>query len=602
MSHTLAPARPRVPSIGDPRPQGNRAEQKQLGAFYTPTALSDMLVNWALRHADDTVLEPGFGGCGFIDSALRRLRHLGCPAPAEQVFGCDIDQHAFDVLRTTLPATVVERHFPESDFLDCSPLQTWPERFSAAVGNPPYVSFQSLGGDCRTRYQEVMRKSGFNALPARASLWAYFVLHAASFLQPGGRAAWVLPGSLLQANYAQVVRAHLQRRFQRILVARVHERLFLNVGADEETVVLLAEGYRQDATEQGQPCVIDVNTLPGLQEAIAAWESAPSLVPEVDTHIVTESRPWQRRLPRGRIEVPSRTVGETVRIRIGLVTGDNRFFVLSTEEAKARGLPLKSLRAILSKFSMISGATLTSDDMDRAAETGERAWLVSTPKLPCRSTRVTRYLQSYCSEKLSRVSTFRKRSVWHAIEDGRPPDAFWPVMRDEGPALVLNNAGVNCTNTIHRAYRRPEASQEDLLLTVLGVASTYGQLSAEMKGRHYGSGVLKHEPREAESIRVPWVLNAEMPALLIAVAELDARLRDGQRTDARRTADEFFRQHDPNYSINYIRRLDSMLCEFRHQRVPMTRRSNLAKNQPKQTPGRYPGTPLGSAEASRDNA
>ena len=65
--------------------------QKMLGAFYTPPALSDILVEWAVRNADDRVLEPGFGGCGFIESAFKRLAKLGASDPGSQIFGCDVD-------------------------------------------------------------------------------------------------------------------------------------------------------------------------------------------------------------------------------------------------------------------------------------------------------------------------------------------------------------------------------------------------------------------------------------------------------------------------------------------------------------------------------
>jgi len=102
-------------------------------------------------------------------------------------------------------------------------------------------------------------------------------------------------------------------------------------------------------------------------------------------------------------------------------------------------------------------------------------------------------------------------------------------------------------------------------------------------GRHYGSGVLKHEPREVESIRVPWALEANIQALSDTVAEVDAWLRDDQPVQARQTADEFFRQYAENYSKNYIRRLEASLCELRHRRIPPKRRANLAKNQPTPT-------------------
>src|SRR3954468_17771889 len=36
--------------------------QKHFGSFYTPEPMAASLVDWAVRTADDTVLDPSFGG------------------------------------------------------------------------------------------------------------------------------------------------------------------------------------------------------------------------------------------------------------------------------------------------------------------------------------------------------------------------------------------------------------------------------------------------------------------------------------------------------------------------------------------------------------
>lgn len=563
------PSRPATPADG--RVALDRVAQKKLGAFYTPTVLSDILVEWAIQSSHDTVLEPGFGGCGFIESALSKLEAFGCPHPASQLFGCDIDDGAFDVLRSTLPVTVVEQQFPKQDFLHCTPGLTWPEKFVAAVGNPPYVSYQTLGATAREHHQRVLHASGFADVSARASLWAYFVLHATSFLLRGGRLAWVLPGSFMQAHYAQPVRAHLGRLFQRLFVARVHDRLFKHTGADEETVVVLAEGYGLGTMEGASSTFRQIDTLADLREAIAIWQRSDN-VEVVPRDIDTSRTPARPTVPATTPPVPTRKLGEIVRLKIGLVTGDNSFFVLSTAEAKARGLRLSTLRRVLSKFSMIRGVALTDSDLDAALDDGARGWLVTSPQLPSSSVTLTRYLGTYPEDKLASVATFKKRKYWHSIDDGRPPDAFWPVMRDLGPVLVLNRASVNCTNTIHRAYCREGVSDIELLLALLGVASTYGQLSAEICGRHYGSGVLKHEPREAEAIELPWANVADADAIRAAVSAGDISMRLGNAAGFRDVADEFFIAHTPGYTRCYVEELEAILREARSVRMPKTRR------------------------------
>ncbi|WP_250289824.1 Eco57I restriction-modification methylase domain-containing protein, partial [Frankia sp. CiP1_Cm_nod1] len=50
--------------------------RKIRGAFFTPAALCDHIVTWALRDRDDSVLEPACGEAVFLLAAARRLRAL----------------------------------------------------------------------------------------------------------------------------------------------------------------------------------------------------------------------------------------------------------------------------------------------------------------------------------------------------------------------------------------------------------------------------------------------------------------------------------------------------------------------------------------------
>jgi type I restriction-modification system DNA methylase subunit len=68
-------------------------------------------------------------------------------------------------------------------------------------------------------------------------------MHAVSFLAPGGRMAWVLPGNFLSADYSVKLKAELIKRFKFVTAISVSERLFLNQGTEERTVVLLCDGY-----------------------------------------------------------------------------------------------------------------------------------------------------------------------------------------------------------------------------------------------------------------------------------------------------------------------------------------------------------------------
>jgi hypothetical protein len=91
----------------------------------------------------------------------------------------------------------------------------------------------------------------------------------------------------------------------------------------------------------------------------------------------------------------------------------------------------------------------------------------------------------------------------------------------------MNISRVNATNTIHRVYFKQPVSVSCQKLVALALLSTFSQLSAEIEGRSYGGGVLKHEPTEASNIRL--LLPQRMPTKAIAALfdKVDSLLRQG---------------------------------------------------------------------------
>jgi len=64
---------------------------KTMGAYYTDAQVAEFLVWWAIRSADERVLDPSFGGGVFLRAACKRLHQLG-GKPSDRVFGVEIDE------------------------------------------------------------------------------------------------------------------------------------------------------------------------------------------------------------------------------------------------------------------------------------------------------------------------------------------------------------------------------------------------------------------------------------------------------------------------------------------------------------------------------
>ncbi|HEX2018903.1 MAG TPA: N-6 DNA methylase [Aurantimonas sp.] len=559
-------------------PQVSRglADRRKIGAFYTPVELSQILADWAIRSVGDTVLEPSFGGCGFLEAAFNRLEMLGSSDPVASIFGCDIDPVAFEHLSTVFSRPVDLDQFRQIDFLDCVAGASWPDCFTTVLANPPYIPHQRI--DQQRRKELSARSWGIPDVGGRASLWAYFLAHSVSLLEEGGRMAWVLPGAALQADYAASCRDYLGRHFDRCAAIVVRERLFLEEGADEETVILLADGHRRRAGV-GVIELGEAQTLAELRARIADWSvgrwkgNTTGVCPAALSLTSGELARFEALAG----DASCRTVGDFAKVQIGIVTGANPFFVLHRSSLDQAGLVEADCSPILSKYRQAPGLTFTVSDHATALEKGERGWLIDTLEVGSNA-RMARYLATFDAQRLTSIGTFRKRSIWHRPCDNKFPDAFLPVMHHDGPRLVLNMIGCNSTNTVHRVYFHSKANASDHKLLAISLLTTFSQISAEMVGRRYGSGVLKHEPRDAERIQVLMPKLAH-DAIERGFDDIDRYLRDGDAAGASAAADALVLGRS-GLSAEQLNDLRLALVTMRERRRPDRKRVERSNPNP----------------------
>ncbi len=508
-------------------------DRRKLGAFYTPEPLSEILSRWSIQAPSDNVLEPSFGGCGFLQSAHACLVELGQPAPKDHIFGCDIDPVAFQYLAKVLEGPVDLKRFLQSDFLAVTEPDGWPTKFQAILANPPYIPYQAI--EASRRDALTTQSLGIAGVGGRASLWAYFMAHAVSFLAPGGRMAWVLPGAFLQADYARPIREHLAKSFRRVVAIVLQERIFLEAGTDEETVILLADGHLLAPLRESVD-LADATSLEHLKARIAEWDAGSlEAVDGARPAALSLSAETRAALKAFDARPESQALGTLATIQIGLVMGANRFFILRQTDLKAAGLEDEDCSYILAKFQAVQGLSYSAQDHLQHLEDGGRGLLAGDAASEP-SPRLRAYFDTFDAIEREKVGTFRKRSIWWRPHDGRVPDAFFPVMHHYGPRIVLNPDACANTNTIHRVYFKEALTPSQRELLAISILTSYSQLSAELVGRRYGSGVLKHEPREAEKIRV-LMPKAHAASIRSAFQKVDSALRSGDRRRATELAD-----------------------------------------------------------------
>jgi adenine-specific DNA methylase len=494
--------------------------RKARGAFFTPERLCAYISNWAVRSPSDSVLEPSCGDAAFLTAAARTLDELGAPAELDQLVGVELHEDSARAARAAVARAGRLARVEVGDFFDF-PAE---RRYDAVIGNPPYVRYQGFSGDARASAQRAALAAGVG-LTALASSWAAFTVHAAQCVRPGGRLGLVLPGELLTVNYAAPVRRFLMERFGSVRLVVFTERVF--PGVLEEVVLLLAE----DALTPGGTDHCEINQVTNVDALALESPSTQHRWSPTD-----RSGKWTAALlPTGALGayaplvagagfVGLQTWGETT---LGAVTGRNNYFALSPARAAELGLrDSESVQLSPPGSRHLRGLSLSTRAWQELGAAGA-ATLLFRPgnDQHAMSAGARRYLAAGRADGVHEAYKCRVRSPWWQVPLVAPADLLLTYMNADTPRLTTNRAGVHHLNSVHGVYLRDETRELGRELLPLASLNSVTLLGAELVGRSYGGGMLKLEPREADSLPVP------SPALVAA-----GRLRLLARRPAVRTA------------------------------------------------------------------
>lgn len=484
-------------------------ERRALGRYDTPRPLAQALTDWAVRSRNEIVLEPSSGGGSIVQSIASRLNELGANQFDQQIVACDIDPRALEETSHSTPhcsPTLILGNFLALDSEDLNETL-----FDAIVGNPPYVRLHAMDKDSR----QLARNSLPNSikLDAKASLWAYFPIHAFKFLKKGGRMALILPETILHSNYGRQILQWAATNFGRCIAVSLRERCFTEAGAKERVVILLLEDAGIPAKQGVEMIEFEraIDCISGLEKMSEfGFKVLPKLNGHAVPHLIsTEAAKAASALER----CPDlATLGDIANIRIGVVTGNNKFFVLNEHQRTALKLRPYHFKAVVSKFSDL-GSSFAFTQPKHQGPTEHRSLLLC-PNPSSVDKSLAKYLLSYTDDEIEANRTMQKRKHWQCPTLGEKPDAFLQSMGKSGPRLILNQTDAYCTNTLHSVVFTGKVTMRRKKAICLALHSSFAQLSAEFEGRQYGSGVLKLEPSEAKRLRFP-----ARPEILEALAD-----------------------------------------------------------------------------------
>lgn len=498
---------------------------KLRGGYYTPEEISEFITTWAIRKIEDRVLEPSCGDGSFLKVASDKFRAMGASDKEiyEKITGVELD--AIEAKKAKIYGAEVvcedffsyyEREIDEK------------KQYDVVIGNPPFIRYQNFDEEYRTVAFSLMKKHGFK--PSRlTNIWLPFLLLACKALKPGGRVGMVIPAELFQVDYAAEARLFLSTYFEnlnlvtfkKIVFDDIQQEVILLMGerkSDIPSIKLIELDGLDDLVQKGQAC-LEFAEIKRLNHSRDKW---------VKYYLSNEELDLLDRLYNdSRIS----NVKDLYEVNVGLVSGENDFFVVNQETVRKFDLQ-GSVTPIISRSEQVKGLTLTNQDYVDLADSNRRVYFFEPGNLPMDDLSEKQQAYIRWGEANGYHSNYkcRIRRRWYHVSHTWKADAFLIRQANLYPKMILNTERTLVTDTLHKVRFKDNVYGANVASAFL---NSYTLALGETLGRSYGGGVLTFEPGEMRGIRIPMHL-----AETLDFEKIDTLQRDGKIEDILEYTDE----------------------------------------------------------------
>lgn len=526
---------------------------KMRGGYYTPLQITNFITKWAVITGTETVLEPSCGAGNFISAISRRMDDLGVSAREKQENVLGIELFNIEAEKARLYGTTIVT----ADFFGYYKDNIrGKKKFDVILGNPPFIRYQNFEEKYRNLAFELTEDIGIK-LNRLTNIWIPFLILSTECLNDNGKLGMVIPAELFQVDYAAATRKYLSEKFEHLTIITFKKLLF--EGTQEEVVLLLGEKKSnkkgievvelEDATELISTEIdLETTETKKLNHSTEKW---------VKYYLSTEELNLLRRLEKDERLSITTDLFET---NVGVVSGQNKFFVLDKQTVEECGLQGR-VQPIIGRAEQLSGIIFDDDDFEKVSNAGKRVFLFTPDNVDYSnlSEEEKAYIQYGEKEEYHKGYKCRIRNRWYIVPQSWKPNAFMLRQINRIPKIVLNHTSATNTDTLHKIRFLEGINGEHVVAAFIN-SFTFAQ--CEITGRSYGGGVMTFEPGEVRKLRIP-MTNADR----LDIAFLDECIRDNRIEDALSYSDEILLKQGLGLSDDEIHMLKKIWLKLSSRRI-----------------------------------
>jgi len=476
-----------------------RQDRYTMGQFFTPAPVARFMADIIAGEKAQSVLDPAVGA-GVLLAA--------CPG-AQRLLGVDVSP----VCAALATAGLVSRGVAslsvsvgdflfEGDLFASRVKQADRELHDvdAVICNPPYVRHHLLEPDEKRRLADRYARLYQTPVSALSTTYVYFLLEALRRLKPAGILVFITPADYLDVKYGAAVREVFRRQatVEDIFLFDRMDTAFEGVlTTSAVTVVRRKRPLAGHKARFSEARLVDGAVHVGVKTN------------EIELARVGEDIGWSNHfgerkanlalLAKGR----PKKLSDYIRIRRGIATGGNGFFLLGKEGVQRWGIDDSYLLPVVASARDLPDGALTENDWLRLRDSGRPCWIFNCTRSvdQLRGTRVLEYVRHGEESGVHQRFNCRTRNPWYRIESVPAPDIIITYMNRGRTRFVENRTDCRVMSVFLNGFLLPDAPDVGELLDVLNSEETAALI--KQLGRTYGGGLGKIEPGELANIPMP---------------------------------------------------------------------------------------------------
>jgi hypothetical protein len=354
----------------------------------------------------------------------------------------------------------------------------------------------------KARLQAATESASGMCLSGLAGLYCYFLGLAHTWMDEGAIGIWLIPSEFMDVNYGKAIKQYL---LNKVTLLRIHRFDPNDVQFADALVSSAIVCFRKNNPPKAHQ----------VEFTFGGTLAKPQVSKSIYGNVLEREPKWTRfPLQEVRPENNGHTLGDFFSIKRGLATGDNSFFLLTSEQMAERELPPEFFRPILPSPRYLPDDEVDSDE--NGVPLVERQLFMLDSDMP----------EDYIREKYPKLAQYldegrlrnvndrylcRYRKPWYSQEH-RPaaPIICTYIGRSDNKdrktfRFIRNRSQATAANTYLMLYPKGELARKidsdpaiaDQIWEKLNQLPTEVLLS---EGRVYGGGMHKLEPKELANV------------------------------------------------------------------------------------------------------